>query len=62
MEQSQAETAVIAVNTVRGWLDAHPETSVRQVIFNVFKDSDREIYREILYPSGTNARTGQDQK
>jgi O-acetyl-ADP-ribose deacetylase (regulator of RNase III) len=55
----QDKAAEIAVSTVRGWLDAHPESSVHRVIFNVFKESDREIYREILYPSGTNARTGQ---
>lgn len=58
----QDKAAEIAVSTVRGWLDEHPETSVHRVIFNVFKESDREIYREILYPSGTNARTGQNQK
>lgn len=45
----QDKAAEIAVGTVRGWLDSHPETSVRRVIFNVFKDSDRDIYREILY-------------
>ena len=58
----QDKAAEIAVCTVRGWLDAHPETSVRRVIFNVFKDSDRGIYRKILYPSETSTRTGQDQK
>ena len=47
----QDKAAEIAVRTVRGWLDSHPGTSVRRVIFNVFKDSDREIYRGILYPS-----------
>ena len=47
----QDKAAEIAVSTVRSWLDAHPESSVRRVIFNVFKDSDRDIYREILYPS-----------
>ena len=58
----QDKAAEIAVRTVRGWLDAHPDTSVRRVIFNVFKDSDRGIYRKILYPSETSTRTGQDQK
>ena len=57
----QDKAAEIAVRTVRGWLDAHPEASVHRVIFNVFKDSDRDIYREILYSSGTNVRTGQCQ-
>ncbi|MDD7681226.1 MAG: protein-ADP-ribose hydrolase [Stecheria intestinalis] len=46
----QDKAAEIAVSTVRGWLDSHPETSVRRVIFDVFRDSDRDIYREILYP------------
>ena len=45
----QDKAAEIAVSTVRGWLDSHPETSVRRVIFNVFRDSDRDIYRKILY-------------
>ena len=58
----QDKAAEIAVSTVRSWLDTHPESSVRRVIFNVFKDSDREIYREILYPSSTNAQTGQEPK
>lgn len=58
----QDKAAEIAVSTVRGWLDAHPETSVRRVIFNVFKDSDWEIYWKILYPVSTNARTGQYQR
>ena len=44
----QDKAAEIAVNTVRSWLDAHPESSVRRVIFNVFKDNDRDIYRNIL--------------
>ena len=47
----QDKAAKIAVSTVRRWLDAHPETTVRRVIFNVFKDSDRDIYQKILYPS-----------
>lgn len=52
----QDKAAEIAVRAVRGWLDDHPETSVRRVIFNVFKDSDRDIYRRILYPSSTNMK------
>ena len=44
----QDKAAEIAVSTVRSWLDAHPDTTVRRVIFNVFKDSDRDIYRKIL--------------
>ncbi|MGN0254506.1 MAG: protein-ADP-ribose hydrolase [Chordicoccus sp.] len=44
----QDKAAEIAVNTVRSWLDAHPDTSVHHIVFNVFKDSDRDIYRKIL--------------
>lgn len=44
----QEEAAGIAVGTVRDWLDRHPDTSVKKVIFNVFKDSDRKIYERIL--------------
>ena len=38
--------AQIAVRTVRDFL--RQETSVRKVIFNVFKDKDAEIYRQLL--------------
>lgn len=44
----QERAAEIAVRTVRNWLDAHPDASVHRVIFNVFKDSDRDIYRKVL--------------
>lgn len=44
----QDKASEIAVKTVRQWLDAHPETSVKKVIFNVFKDSDRQLYEQIL--------------
>ena len=43
----QQEAAKIAVRTVTGWLDAHPD-GVDRVIFNVFKDEDREIYEGLL--------------
>jgi len=38
--------AEIAVESVRGFLKK--ETSVKKVIFNVFKDSDWEIYEQLL--------------
>lgn len=38
--------AKIAVKTVRGFLTR--DTSVKKVIFNVFKDIDKEIYTELL--------------
>lgn len=40
------EAAQIAVQTVREFLSA--PTSVKKVIFNVFKDTDREIYQRLL--------------
>ena len=41
------KAAEIAVSTVKDWIAAHPETMER-VIFNVFKDEDREYYKELL--------------
>ena len=38
----------IAVQTVKDYLTVHPDCSVRQVVFNVFKDEDREIYQPII--------------
>ena len=43
--------AEIAVKTVKAFLD-HSETSLKRVIFNVFKDSDLEIYSNILKING----------
>lgn len=40
------EAAEIAVRTVKEFLDQ--KTSIRKVIFNVFKDIDAAIYRELL--------------
>ena len=37
--------AMIAVQTVQEWLEMHP-TSVDRVIFNVFKDEDKEYYEQ----------------
>lgn len=44
----QDKAAEIAVKTVKEWLDEHKDRSVRKVIFNVFKDSDKAIYNSIL--------------
>lgn len=41
------EAAEIAVRTVRAFLQR--ETSVKRVVFNVFKDADLEIYRNLLF-------------
>ena len=40
--------AEIAVQTVKDYLTEHPDCSVKQVVFNVFKDVDKEIYQRIL--------------
>ena len=40
--------AEIAVDTVQTYLKQNPDTSLEKIIFNVFKNSDREIYEEIL--------------
>ena len=42
------KAAEIAVCTVREWLDAHSESTLERVIFNVFTDEDKEIYEELL--------------
>lgn len=41
----QKRAAEIAIKTVRAFVCDHPQL---QVIFNVFKDGDREIYQELL--------------
>ena len=40
--------AEIAVQTVKDYLTEHPDCSVKQVVFNVFKNEDREIYQPII--------------
>lgn len=44
----QDKAADIAVRTVKAWLDAHPESCLKRVVFNVFKDSDLKIYQKLL--------------
>lgn len=43
-----AEAAAIAVQTVTGFL--RQNTPIKKVIFNVFKDTDRQIYEQLLRP------------
>ncbi len=38
----------IAVSTVRSWMAGHPDSSVKTVIFNTFKDIDHELYQYAL--------------
>ena len=40
--------AEIAVKTVKDYLLEHPNTSIKHVVFNVFKDVDKEIYQRLL--------------
>lgn len=44
----QDKAAEIAVATVKEWLDEHPDSCMKKVIFNVFKDSDLRIYQRCL--------------
>lgn len=44
----QDKAAEIAVKTVKKWLDGHPDSCMKKVIFNVFKDSDLQIYQKLL--------------
>mgnify|MGYP004618507255 FL=1 len=38
----------IAVTTVRSWMESHPNSSVKTVIFNTFKNIDHELYQNAL--------------
>ena len=40
--------AEIAVKTEKDYLFMHPNTSLKHIVFNVFKDVDKEIYQRIL--------------
>ena len=40
--------AEIAVKTVSDYLSTHPNTSLKHIVFNVFKDVDKEIYQRLL--------------
>lgn len=48
------EAAEIAVKSVTDFLKT--QSSIRRVIFNVFKDKDKQIYRSILGPDRTAER------
>jgi O-acetyl-ADP-ribose deacetylase (regulator of RNase III) len=40
--------AEIAVRTVKDYSTEHPDCTIKQVVFNVFKDVDKEIYQRVL--------------
>lgn len=44
----QDKAAEIAVSTVKKWRDEHSDSCIKKIIFNVFKDSDLNIYKNIL--------------
>lgn len=44
----QDKAAEIAVNTTKTWLDKNKDSSIKKVVFNVFKDTDKAIYERIL--------------
>ncbi len=44
------EAAKIATDTVTQFLKKNPQCGLTRIIFNVFKDSDREIYEKIFLP------------
>ena len=44
----QKRAAEIAVGTVRAYLDTTVATNIKDVIFNIFKDDDLSIYRNLL--------------
>lgn len=52
------EAAEIAVGTVRKFLKKR--TCVQRVVFNVFKDVDRDIYRELLGPDREAEKGGEE--
>ncbi|KAF4969845.1 hypothetical protein FSARC_3003 [Fusarium sarcochroum] len=49
------EAADIAVSTVVSWLQRHPSTTITDVIFNTFTESDTDIYSRLLAPSPINS-------
>ncbi len=44
----QEAAAEIAVATVTDYLEQHPDTSLDAIVFNVFKDTDYYLYKELL--------------
>ncbi len=44
----QDQAAKISIASVQEYLDNHPHTSIKKVIFNVFKDDDAYLYDTLL--------------
>jgi O-acetyl-ADP-ribose deacetylase (regulator of RNase III)/NAD-dependent SIR2 family protein deacetylase len=49
------EAAKIAVSAVSSWLEQHPSTTITDVVFNTFTQSDTEIYSTLLGPVPTKS-------
>jgi len=47
------QAAEIAVSTVMSWLQSHPTTTITDIVFNTFTESDTNIYTALLGPSPT---------
>lgn len=46
------KAAEIATSSVSDYFRTHPDSSIKKVVFNVFKDTDKEIYTELLKREG----------
>lgn len=40
--------STIAINTVQHYLEIHPDSTIKHIVFNVFSDEDKEIYEKNL--------------
>ncbi|CAJ0550891.1 Ff.00g108210.m01.CDS01 [Fusarium sp. VM40] len=49
------EAARIAVSIVSRWLEQHPSTTITDIVFNTFTQSDTEIYLKLLGPLPTKS-------
>ena len=43
--------STIAINTVQHYLEIHPDSTIKHIVFNVFSDEDKEIYEKNLQAS-----------
>ncbi|KAG4440855.1 hypothetical protein IFR05_003668 [Cadophora sp. M221] len=49
----QELAANIAVNSMKKWIHKNPDTTITDIIFDVFLDKDLEIYSKLLSPSNS---------
>lgn len=43
------EAAQVALSAVKSYFENHPDSTITTVVFNVFKEIDYDIYKELLY-------------